>query len=366
MRGPDKKTPFHLAVISNSVNCLEYLCQTMDDLWIINDPDLFGKSPLHYAVERSLDVLCSNVRSIGILFSAGALVNVRNADGDTPLHVFMRLIHANLDDKSVKKVLTSLKFFMRNDTIDFEAKNRMHETPEEILDKEKVKFNDLGVPFINCINDLHRTPTVKSSEYYLSRAVETVLLEGSDHDLLRNLAHVGQLNSIGNVYLGTKTLVYLVTERYNAHTLNVLLEVGFNAFCPNLDDEKLPLHAAAQKCDHEMMLILLKSIEARSHKSFEHNISVQSSFEVIQTLLCNFNSKFNENNICLSLFLEKVRGFSDAYIDRLKSYSHEMYASTENFSLNITDITRYANEINDIGFLQMWRNDGIAHTVKGT
>jgi ankyrin repeat protein len=78
------ETPLHLAakLESCSINKLEALLNRINPEKVLNIPDLFGYTPLHYAV----DVRLPNEKKIKLLLDKGADINSKTKKGYTALH----------------------------------------------------------------------------------------------------------------------------------------------------------------------------------------------------------------------------------------------------------------------------------------
>ncbi|KAA0184214.1 hypothetical protein HAZT_HAZT008300 [Hyalella azteca] len=77
----DHKTALHAAVESTASECLTVLLEARSGLDVLDSPDNDGNTPLHAAVEGL------NCDAITKLIKAGANVNLRNDQGNSPLHL---------------------------------------------------------------------------------------------------------------------------------------------------------------------------------------------------------------------------------------------------------------------------------------
>lgn len=71
-----RRKAIHMACIHNKIDIVKRLIYCGA---IINDVDIFGNTPLHYAADGA----CEEI--LDILFVNGGLVNVQNKNGETPL-----------------------------------------------------------------------------------------------------------------------------------------------------------------------------------------------------------------------------------------------------------------------------------------
>ncbi|KAJ0046718.1 hypothetical protein Pint_04258 [Pistacia integerrima] len=80
VRGPDGQNPLHAAVLSRSTDCIGYLLEEEDILNLINQPDISGKTALHFATAARQKNI---IRELLKESTSSAYLRVKN--GRTPL-----------------------------------------------------------------------------------------------------------------------------------------------------------------------------------------------------------------------------------------------------------------------------------------
>ncbi|XP_031284921.1 protein ACCELERATED CELL DEATH 6-like [Pistacia vera] len=80
VRGPDGQNPLHAAVLAGSTECIGYLLEDEDILKLINQPDVSGKTALHFATEaREINITRE------LLKRSTSSAYLRDRNGRTPL-----------------------------------------------------------------------------------------------------------------------------------------------------------------------------------------------------------------------------------------------------------------------------------------
>ncbi|KAF2357317.1 Ankyrin repeat-containing domain, partial [Trinorchestia longiramus] len=83
----------HLTVEQRSVECLKYLLNDHVFLGCLNIPNIYGRTPLHYAVEEAaLGWSTFGLECVRRFLQKDANPNARDENGDTPLHTYVTII----------------------------------------------------------------------------------------------------------------------------------------------------------------------------------------------------------------------------------------------------------------------------------
>lgn len=310
LNGPIKKTIFHGAVEYGASKCLRYLISKANARTsMLDDPDVEGRTPLHYAIEYGYYVSDqhSHLDCTKILLEKGAYVNARDKYGDTALHNIFQM-KISKPSRRFSRFQPFLQVLLSQPTIDVKAKNKLDQTPLDL----KLHFSDAENMKDPLYEIFMNSSKVKKAESRKETRFQSLLYNSlmSDDQITRKgmCDRIKEIESISNVYIGSETILYLLTKQHNANVLEKALAKGLNPWICNISDDKLPLHIALQRGNVGNVRILLSYMIEDHSKWIELG---NQSFELLKTVTCNaycpkFKNSYKkiDHLKCLSLLLE--------------------------------------------------------------
>lgn len=301
---PDGKTIVHAAVENGAKECLKFLIIKMSSELELDEPDQDGRTPLHYAVELGYLVVNPDIlECMELLLSHGAYVNARDKFGDTALHNVAQMSISDPRNNS-DCFLHYVDLLLSQRDIDLFAKNGNNQKPLDI----KKHFSDLkngSCPKYKMIqNKAEKCTTDITTRSLLYNAVYSVA-EINQKTLSEKLKE-----SIPNAFIGTKSILFHVVQKMNVSIVKKILSNGFNPWMENVDDHKIPLHAALTRGNAQIVAVLLEHMKSSPESKLTDLRPL--SFELLRTVLCNASrpgkvdedSKVNHLK-CLQLLMAK-------------------------------------------------------------
>ena len=335
---------FHAAVQEGAPNCLRFLLSKASDEQI-NRPDKNGLTALHYTcLESSTSEKIANLSCLKSLVSSRAFVNARDNSGNTCLHILAkRLIE---DKENGNDIVLCAETLLRSRYINPNSKNCLQMSPKDICLHE-VKTDKNSKEFCRLLDNYKETSTInkyyeRSQKEALIEKITGTLLSFETYDKIANkilllIKDIKSSNFVDNRYIGTKTLLYLVTEHLGEHLLKSFLELNLSPWIPNIDDGRLPLHAALSKNDYISTALILQHMNNYPHEIqyYDHY-----SFSLLQTCLCCAKPKASQSlQQCLQSLL-KIDGIRSSVNQSLEENAISVQI-TDNLSIKdrVTEIT---------------------------
>lgn len=125
IKSNNNKTPLHYACIHENINMIKCLIDNVKDkVSYVNELYNNNKSCLHIAVENG------NLKIIKLLVSYGASINIKDQNGNTPLHISL-FNHLEEDENKMIKYLIFLN-------ADINIKNNLDESPLDMAIEKKI------------------------------------------------------------------------------------------------------------------------------------------------------------------------------------------------------------------------------------
>jgi hypothetical protein len=128
--GPDGRSPLHVAVLQERLECCRLLMQEFPSAIHAQTADGHSNTILHLAVvqrdARIVQMLCSECEPSALC----ALANTPNARGDTPLHVGARSLNVE-----------ALRPLLALPNLDLQARNNQGSTPSESVMSQRFGFD---------------------------------------------------------------------------------------------------------------------------------------------------------------------------------------------------------------------------------
>lgn len=302
---PSSKTIYHLALDKLAVNCFEFLVSRAINPYQFNVPDENGDTILHKIVSigsrGNSDQL---LRCLDMLINAGADINVRDSNMDTPMHILIAR------SKTKEEALDSyVDTVLKSENLDLNARNYNDEVsitnaPKNIYEKLK-EYRDTNKEtiIVKLIRDLYES-LMFSSKIELEKA-------------FRNARKYPNIE-LKYRFIGTKSLLFHLVEILELDDISDALRFGSDPWIRNTNDNKLPLEAALSRGNLPVVHLLLQTMKKRQNISNKIDI-VKHSSSLLRSLICNYSSIENQTRVynrlgCLKRLLEP-----DVIIDVNKS-----------------------------------------------
>ena len=124
------------------------------------------------------------------------------------------------------------------------------------------------------------------------------------HRDLKTLLKSNQISS--DQQINNKSLLHCIVCNLESKELSIGLGRGLNPWCKNDEDGKLPLHAAVERGDHVMCVILMEAMKNSMQQG--QNSLKEQSFELLQKAISNQipierRGKSINHNLCLEILL---------------------------------------------------------------
>lgn len=332
----DRKSIFHAAVEYGAVNCLRYLvkiCNTTDDIHL---PDLTGRTPLHYAVECGyVSQHHSHLQCLEILIQNKAYVNARDKYGDTALHNICQMSIAQ-PMKNPSCYLAFVDVLLMHPNIDLHARNNNDQ-----------KLNSYKSQLLEENYLLNEQPEADFQTLLYNAVVTT------DDEILNKVSErMKEIKNVKNEFVGTKTVLFHLTKKMNA-LLKKALDAGMDPWIPNIDDGKIPLHAAVASGN---VISVTRLLHRMNEVSSPYSTDWKSlNFSILKTAVCNaYNPGAVEEDHkiqhleCLKLCIKHMDGRIHP-ADAPQRYGDKIYTAMElairaNLSEFVSCMSQYSKE----------------------
>ena len=237
-----------------------------------------------------------------LLLKEGAYVNCRGENGHTPLHILTGNV-SHLEERNLMVYLKCQSLLLDNSDVDVNAINGLMQTPLSIL------FSSLSSSIHTSHSDIFQnlfSSGAKFSEVEVSQLSEVgIKLTGKQNtsnekynfNIYNFIIGRGEKAfpwkiedtlspSFYNRYIGTKSLLYHIVEFVDVTVLEQLLIQEVNPWIINIDNSKIPLHAALVRGNIKVVELLLHYM--KDPVSDNNIIDLRNyTFSLLQSLLCN-------------------------------------------------------------------------------
>ena len=309
-----KETLLHIAVRFGAFDCLSFLLNKVTSPEQLAEPDIEGRTPLHYCIEYGFIQQTSDIlQCLKLLLEKGSYVNARDMFGDTAMHNVLHLQAYNSSitekrDSNVQVVTSLFKNFKRllqnHSQIDMEAKNASDQTP-------------LDLEILLNVTDSIQKKTRKEKDLSNNKVIHderaqiySMLVTSSSSINAKKLSKKVKDNSFNsNGFIGGKSILYYIIENMEEHFAVEVLQQEVNVWIKNIDDLNLPLHAALRRGSPILTELVLQSMR-KSIKPSGSGVR-NLSFSLLKAVLCNNNSfgrqvKGEPNHLkCFELLLKQ-------------------------------------------------------------
>ena len=330
----ENKNILHLAMMKNARECVTYILENTKLKCFINQPDSKGESPLHLAIHKCAKSEVFGLWIVGKLLNHGADINCRNKDGESLLHVLGNYASTSKGNVCNRFLLLTAKLLLSSPEIDVNAISYASQTPmmkiTEKLSSSKGSEIELcqilllhGATITDAVKrlfaelDIDSSPkSIAQTQNFASVVYNSIITRNlSQMDL--NETHIESIFS-SNRYIGAKSLLFLLIKENMPieQLLKVVQMKTCNMWIQNVDDGKLPLHAALTRGNVNIVSAILGGMRAEANNS---KIDLRPfSFNLVQTVLCNIKPSFRSSDQfdhvkCLELLLGSSRlDFSQA------------------------------------------------------
>ena len=302
-------TILHITVLENLKVWAQFFVDKIVISQQLDEPDKYGKTPLHLAAERKLPFF------VELFLSGGAHVNARDDDGNTPLHI---LAEASIDchvydHDNLKRCCTLL---LNHPDVDVTALNLEEQTPFDMI--SNLTGSNCSISFSKLL-ERSNSNSERRPKTWVSRLFDAVLLKDQEKLQESYDEYNKRFDSNNNgqspyasgkkfiYYLGSKRLLYSIiqTRGFDGKLVQDILMLCDDPFAEDFDS-KLALHAALERGEPEIVRKLLEKMR-NLEKSKKLDLR-RYSFSLLQKSL--LEAEANKSIECLKILLN-----SDTNID---------------------------------------------------
>ncbi|CAL1533317.1 unnamed protein product [Lymnaea stagnalis] len=273
-----KRTPVHMAVLSNNMSCLQLLITARAKL---DMRDVFGNSPCHYAAELGLHGM------LDMMIRIGTQVNSQDITAKTPL---MKAVRNNKTESTLRLIRANadLNIADRNNEValHFAARNGNVETVDVLLSSGSL---------IDVQNLWGRSPLMEAVSYNNRDVVQRLLAAGCDTNKRESKTGDTALHiALRRKYSRVVELLLRYTLLSPGHTLNMIATYDWDVhrYTDLLREQEglqntLFLMAATEHCYNTcQLLVSLGSIDQSARPTLQARLeSIDPSDSNHQSLL---------------------------------------------------------------------------------
>lgn len=304
---PKSQTIFHATVQLRSTNCLKFLLKKTINKIQFNIPDENGSTPLHLAVlNMAQEYNSPTLGCLKLLLSHGAFVNGRNNDGDTPLHLMAKMM-LNGELKNWDGTIACFHILLTHEFINVHAQNKCRQSAKSIVSlsllKGTVYHAQVRISLIEKAISTNSTSNLEEIYEQIADCLLSVNSINAKQILTTQLKNSKLLGNLSNRYIGNKTLLYYIVEKFDLKLIDGFIRIGCDPWLANVGDGKIPLHAALSRCDFDVVALILQHMKKRN--CINHQLDLKElSFSLLQTFLCSSKAKNKSQMKCLERLLK--------------------------------------------------------------
>ncbi|KAA0184876.1 hypothetical protein HAZT_HAZT009524 [Hyalella azteca] len=304
------QTALHKAIEKPAPKCLKVLLGLSLGPDVVDLPDVDGNTPLHYAVKEL------NSDAITNLIDAKANVNLRNDEGDSPLHLLAYAAATAPSGENFEKCADAL---LKCPSLDIEALNNSKFTPLQAVASKMTSNSGSLVTFYqmlvqkganidsctrinlneHSVNTIHTESTpLQQPQTATAKLLNQLIRSTADMSLLESIADVfmgvsdAQKAAAANCHIGSKKILYYMVDLCSETGVKSILQAGADPWFSDRNGE-LALHRALTR-GHVAIVNLLINEMKKNNNSKRIDLR-QKSFSLLQNVLEYNEALVNES-----------------------------------------------------------------------